>query len=986
MRVYMARVTYRNAHRKARRTAFTEHDEAPLSGERSSVGVEDADFTEKRSLRFDFGAVADNHNARVRRIEIAARGEQDIFRGERANCFAKGFEIIFRQMVQINGGKLAEQAILRGDAERKRAAQVIGGVFQFIFADGKRAHAVELVENFRERSRDDFVAHRGADGKVSGVAQRGNAAVRAVSVALLLANVGDEARIESAAVNRVGEHGAMPVRAPAIEREIADADFGLHRAGQMNKIHAAALGCRRSRNRKRMRRSGFPLVKSCFDELQHFGAGKIADGDQKRVGRNVVFAVERDESFDGVRFELRFGGSNDCVRAVAEEDAAKAFAREKAGGGALDFQFFEPLAALAIELFGRKGSVLREVGDHLQNFRREFGKAGDGYGAGIRAGGGGEAGTHAAQVFFNLAALARNCAGANDASGEFSDLRSGFRDAGVAGTEKQFDADFGKSARFGKNDLHAVGKRAHGARGPGDRAFRAERRRSGRKCGLRGSGVHCAPFFELSRLSRQIIGDSLMAKVRSRRALRNRTANQDGAAFAREIFLGGGLNLCRSDGKERIKNRVDAARIVIEKSEAGKRVHQTEARGGGASGFEGGIKIGAQLYFDLVKFVFGDAMLAHAANHFIERGNSGVGGIFRLVKDGGGEEGWSAVTDGVPGIAGAGLESNLFFENEGMIDAPGASAVENAVEDHDGVPIAVFATRREVTDGHGGNLAEFFLDFAAALFALGRLGNVGSGKPRLARNVIEEAARQGKRVALIDITDDDEHGVVGRVVGVEKSANVGEGSGVEVGEIAVKIVSVGPIAKCNRRQIEPGKTAVRAIENIHANFFFDHVALIAEIFVVNFESTHAVGFEPEDAFEGVGGNNFEIVGEVVIRGAVQNAAGGVDEANVFHFPGVLGALKHHVLEEMGEATASARLEAKADLIIDAHGGDGRGMVGRNDDAQAICERFGEDGNLGMRQSSSLAAIQPLRKTRSSSCRVFSGCAASRRAERRASAA
>lgn len=82
-----------------------------------------------------------------------------------------------------------------------------------------------------------------------------------------------------------------------------------------------------------------------------------------------------------------------------------------------------------------------------------------------------------------------------------------------------------------------------------------------------------------------------------------------------------------------------------------------------------------------------------------------------------------------------------------------------------------------------------------------------------------------------------------------------------------------------------------------------------------------------------------------MRGAVEDAAGGIDKANVLHFSGVFGALEHHVFKKMSEAAATVRFEAEADLIIDADGGDGRGMVGRNDDAKTVRERFGFDGNV-----------------------------------------
>jgi hypothetical protein len=66
---------------------------------------------------------------------------------------------------------------------------------------------------------------------------------------------------------------------------------------------------------------------------------------------------------------------------------------------------------------------------------------------------------------------------------------------------------------------------------------------------------------------------------------------------------------------------------------------------------------------------------------------------------------------------------------------------------------------------------------------------------------------------------------------------------------------------------------------------------------------------------------------------------------VFHFTGVGGALKHHVLEEVGEAAASAGFEAETDLIVDADGDDGGATVGRCDHSQTIGESGVFDGDV-----------------------------------------
>ncbi len=124
-----------------------------------------------------------------------------------------------------------------------------------------------------------------------------------------------------------------------------------------------------------------------------------------------------------------------------------------------------------------------------------------------------------------------------------------------------------------------------------------------------------------------------------------------------------------------------------------------------------------------------------------------------------------------------------------------------------------------------------------------------------------------------DVAEHQQNGVRWRIVGAEKLLHVVESGGVQIGKIAVEIVRVGPVAKGYRRHIQPGKTAIGLVQHVDANFFFHHVALIAQILVVHFQGAHAVGFEPQHAFEGVGGHGFVVVGDVVVRRAIQNAAG-----------------------------------------------------------------------------------------------------------------
>src|SRR5579863_1403565 len=159
------------------------------------------DRAEEYCLLADLGAVADEDDLRVRGIEMASRGGEDVGGGKRANALAIGFEIALRQLIEIDGGKLAEESVLGGNAERENTGQVTAGAIELFLRDRNGTHAIHLVEHFGERGRGDIVAYGGADGEISQLAQSVDTAAGAVGVALLLANVEDETRMKRAAEN-----------------------------------------------------------------------------------------------------------------------------------------------------------------------------------------------------------------------------------------------------------------------------------------------------------------------------------------------------------------------------------------------------------------------------------------------------------------------------------------------------------------------------------------------------------------------------------------------------------------------------------------------------------------------------------------------------------------------------------------------------------------------------------------------------------------
>ena len=163
----------------------------------------------------------------------------------------------------------------------------------------------------------------------------------------------------------------------------------------------------------------------------------------------------------------------------AEQNAAQAFAGQKAGRGALDAQFFEALAALALEFFLGKRSVAREIGDQFENAGGKFGEARRSDRAGIRSGVRAEARAHAAQILFDLAAGARCGAGAHDGGRHFGEAGRAVRDDGVAAAEIKLRARFSETCAIPRGRLASRWRACEWcawARRPAARARERERR------------------------------------------------------------------------------------------------------------------------------------------------------------------------------------------------------------------------------------------------------------------------------------------------------------------------------------------------------------------------------------------------------------------------------------------------------------------------------------------------------------------------------
>ena len=318
-------------------------------------------------------------------------------------------------------------------------------------------------------------------------------AARAVGVALLLADVHHQPRVERPAEDGIGQRQRKPIRMLAGDGVIAEQDLRLHRAGQVHQMRAASLRAWRRGMRGHGGLRRVPIGEDALNLLQHPLRRKIAGHHQQRVGRRVVSAVEALQSLAGVGRHLLFAGRDAGIRMRAEQRLAQPLAGQKTRRGALDAQRFHLVPPLALQLGRRERRVARQIAHQRQQFRGKLRQPAETDGAGIGAGAGAQIGAQTPQLLFNLAARARGGAGAHHGRGHIR--QTGHLARGIAAAEQQLPAELGNGVRLDQHHLQAIGQRAHRARRPHYRALRSERGRghAGAQVPLRSCRDHHAP-------------------------------------------------------------------------------------------------------------------------------------------------------------------------------------------------------------------------------------------------------------------------------------------------------------------------------------------------------------------------------------------------------------------------------------------------------------------------------------------------------------
>ena len=287
---------------------------------------------------------------------------------------------------------------------------------------------------------------------------------------------------------------------------------------------------------------------------------------------------------------------------------------------------------------------------------------------------------------------------------------------------------------------------------------------------------------------------------------------------------------------------------------------------------------------------------------------------------------------------------DLLVLDERLIQPRALVPGEQGIEQRQREEVRRHARRQVIAERNGRRLRELVFLRRSLFPVLRRLADVGRRRQRARLNAAKMLFGELHHLVRLRVADDDEHGVVRRVVRIEEILHVVERRRLDLLQIAVEVVGVIPVRVGLLVEIEPLEAAVRLVQHVDADFLAHDVLLVLQVLGRDFERPHAVGFEPHGGLERVRGHDLEIIRVIEARRPVQDAAVLVDDTDVLEFAHVLGSLEHHVLEQMREACAILRLDPESDAVHDLDRHDRRGMVFADDDAKAVRQLVIDDGN------------------------------------------
>ena len=353
-----------------------------------------------------------------------------------------------------------------------------------------------------------------------------------------------------------------------------------------------------------------------------------------------------------------------------------------------------------------------------------------------------------------------------------------------------------------------------------------------------------------------------------------------------------------------------------------------------------GVQPGAHLHARPIERRLIEPFFAHALDDRIDRRQELVGGSSRVVEGLRHPEHRPAVVEHAaeaPVDAGIDAACQPRLAHELVIEERVGALRERAIDQPERVPLGREALRHVIGDAKRRAIRQRIGTAGAAFLLLPRLFQVHRRRQFRHRNVREVFLDPGLCLRGFEVAGDHQRSVVRRVIGLEERPHVVERRRVEVLEVAVEIVGVVPVLVRGHRQVDPREPAVGLVQDVDLDLVLDDLLLVLQVLGIDVQPAHAIALAPQDGFEHVRRNDFEVIREVEPRGAIQEPSVRFDEANELHLAKVLRSLEHHVLEEVREPRLVLRLVAEADVVVQRDHHRRRRGVARQDDLEPILQ-------------------------------------------------
>ncbi len=283
---------------------------------------------------------------------------------------------------------------------------------------------------------------------------------------------------------------------------------------------------------------------------------------------------------------------------------------------------------------------------------------------------------------------------------------------------------------------------------------------------------------------------------------------------------------------------------------------------------------------------------------------------------------------------------DLLLVDELLIQPARAAAAENLGGD---VRLGIAGLedgRREPRHVHARELDAIRDDLAPLHGDLRRL-HVDGRHRRAALQRPEVLFDQLLRLRGIEVADDGDARVVGRVIALEELLGVVEPRRLDVGVRSDDVGVVRMIRRIEHVHELLLRVAVRAVLDALPPLVAHDVLLVGELLAVDRveQVAHPVGFNPQRELEPVRRDRLEVVRPVVVGGAVDaRRARAFEHLEVRVLRRVFRPLEHQVLEQVREAGPARGLVDRPDVIPEVHRHDRQPTVLAEDDLEAVRKR------------------------------------------------